>query len=405
MRILVVSVCLGLAVAAIQQTRSPAGAELENSQTRSHASWISDRPGWSTAVGSSVRLHCPPDGLVGSSYPFGHKCQFAVNTWTTALTDTKRNRLYIWGGGHNDYYGNEIYIFDVTSGTTSRTDPYVPTAADTGSTCRLELAPDVPNARHTYGAFVYVPDLDIAWAWGGIVACAAGGGGTDTWHLDVANLEAGHAASWKRISAKGTIPANILSGATAAYDPNTRLIFVDNRQGLFTYNPSTRTYKGVAETRAEALHTQAAIDPKRKIWIKIGDGVKVRRSIAPGSNYSEAPLNMTGCSVLFRAASPGFVYDQGEDRFVGWPNFGPTVYLYDPDTDSCTTMAFPDNAPSDACHDPSSRCPNTTGDFGKFAYFPSLRVFILFNDGNFDGRALRLTPTGSIKVPLQPGHL
>ena len=38
-----------------------------------------------------------------------------IDAWNGALLDTKRNRLVIWGGGHNDYWGNEMYVFDISA--------------------------------------------------------------------------------------------------------------------------------------------------------------------------------------------------------------------------------------------------------------------------------------------------
>src|SRR5262249_55208648 len=35
--------------------------------------------------------------------------------WSGGAYDTTRDRLIIWGGGHADYAGNEIYVFDVNS--------------------------------------------------------------------------------------------------------------------------------------------------------------------------------------------------------------------------------------------------------------------------------------------------
>jgi len=40
------------------------------------------------------------------------------------FADTKSNRLIIWGGGHGDYFGNEVYGLDLNNMTMSRlTEP------------------------------------------------------------------------------------------------------------------------------------------------------------------------------------------------------------------------------------------------------------------------------------------
>ena len=36
-----------------------------------------------------------------------------MEAWAGGAYDTLRNRLYVTGGGHLSYYGNEIYAFDI----------------------------------------------------------------------------------------------------------------------------------------------------------------------------------------------------------------------------------------------------------------------------------------------------
>jgi len=86
-------------------------------------------------------------------------------------------------------------------------------------------------------------------------------------------------------------------------------------------------------------------------------------------------------------------FDTVQNLVVGWPNFGGTIYLYDPDTDSCTTQTYSASAPPDSAHRNS---PSTTnGTFGRFQYFPALGVFALINDFNIDAHTLRLTAASS----------
>jgi len=48
---------------------------------------------------------------------------------------------------------------------------------------------------------------------------------------------------------------------------------------------------------------------------------------------------VTGCDALLSANSPGFAYDAGRDRFVGWAG-GNVVYLFDPDAKKCDTVTY-----------------------------------------------------------------
>jgi len=139
------------------------------------------------------------------------------------------------------------------------------------------------------------------------------------------------------------------------------------------------------------------IDPKREIFFVVGDnggaggGLKAI-SIAAGSNYAmqdwTAAVSPT-CSGLIDVSYPGLSYDPVQDRIVGWPNFGNTVYLFDPDTMSCTTETIA-NGPENSAQQGS---PNTTnGTFGRWRYFAAFGVFVIVNDGQINVHTLRMTP-------------
>src|SRR5688500_2675426 len=52
--------------------------------------------------------------------------------WSGGIYDTDRERLVVWGGGHNDYAGNEVYAFGPLNAAAPKwqrlTDPSVPPA-------------------------------------------------------------------------------------------------------------------------------------------------------------------------------------------------------------------------------------------------------------------------------------
>ena len=85
--------------------------------------------GWERLSDTRLRSVCPPENFGGESYDFSYYCRNVTAAWSGGAFDTRRNRLYLWGGGHHDYYGNEVYALDLTSGSMLRiTDPAVPTA-------------------------------------------------------------------------------------------------------------------------------------------------------------------------------------------------------------------------------------------------------------------------------------
>ena len=71
--------------------------------------------GWHELPGTALRTICPPNRFGGSDYSFHDYCQNVTAAWNSAVMDTRRNRLVVWGGGHADYLGNELYALDVAS--------------------------------------------------------------------------------------------------------------------------------------------------------------------------------------------------------------------------------------------------------------------------------------------------
>ena len=90
------------------------------------------------------------------------------------------------------------------------------------------------------------------------------------------------------------------------------------------------------------------------------------------------------------AGGPGFTYDPVQKRMVGWAG-GNTVYIYNPDTDSCSTVT-------------NAGGPTTiqgNGTYGRFQYSPASGVFIVVNDIDSNAYTLRLSPaSGSNSGPV-----
>jgi hypothetical protein len=129
------------------------------------------------------------------------------------------------------------------------------------------------------------------------------------------------------------------------------------------------------------------IDPKRQVFVMMGGGQLRAISIAPGSSYDLMNWDnaTTGCDVLRMAPSPGLTYDPAQDRLVGWAG-GDDVYLFDADTKSCTKASFP-GGPG-----PKGPAVSGQGTFGRFRYFPKLRVFVVVFDWQSNAFSLRMVP-------------
>ena len=336
--------------------------------------------GWYQIPNTKMRPVCPPNT---GQYAFSSNCQNIVAAWSGGIADTKRNRLLVWGGGHVDYYGNEIYALDLNNLTMSRLNN--PSPLDASQSCVSSLSDGKANARHTYGGLSYITHADKMFVFSGIVACAAGGGTNDTWTLDLPTL------TWTREDpTKGAPPSLALGQAYTDYDPNSKNVFVDAVINFFSYNFDTNTYTALNNSQNwVSAHASAVVDPDRKLFIIFGpnDGNPwgtLVYDISQGSKYQlqNWTSQTTGCSALQNANFPGLAYDPIQKVVVGWAG-GNTVYLFNPDTKTCTPVTYP-NGPGAA---------QTNGTHGRFRYFPNLGVFAVVNDVDQNAYTLRIDPT------------
>ena len=339
--------------------------------------------GWYTIPNSTLLSVCPNDAAVDAVVG----CAAVIEAWSSAVADTKRNRLVIWGGGHNDYWGNEVYALDLTTQQMLRLNN--PSPVSNVASCPESYTDGTPSSRHTYDGLTYIPGSDVMLAFGGSKS-ECGYFASGTWTLNLATLQ------WTLKNPGGTNPQPG-PGAVSDYDPNTGLVFLhDYVSGLYSYNITTNTWNEVlADDSGIDYHMTGAIDPKRKLFIVVGgcsgcqgSGVQVYNIAGP--TYTKTTPNVaSSCSAFMTQSSPGISYDPVLDKMVIWPNFGNTAYIMDDTNWTCTTTTF-SGGPPDSHQDGT---PSTTrGTFGRFRYFPSLGVYAVVNDADINAHTLRLTP-------------
>ncbi len=377
----------------------------------------------------SVSGACPPDYFGGDPYYFNFTCMEVIWAWNGAIADQARNRLLIFGGGHNNYYGNEIFSLNLTTNPVTMTrvkDPTVPTNFATKNVCVGGIPPGQPdfspNSRETYGALAYIPGAEKMYVFGGADACITGNSALDTWTIPLPGLSNG--SMWAHedptMHWNGAKPGNVGGNPGLAdiadYDPNSGLVFLADTDALYTYNLSTNTYTQITPHYgfwlSEALY--GGIDPGRKLFVALGNclneictltnGVMVADISNPTAavvqDWTAATMADPNCAELLAGGAnrfptseqyPAFTYDSVAQNFVAWPNEGNSVYVMTPDIVrqrfTCQKLTF-SGGPPNAHH---QAIPNTTnGTFGRFRYFPALDVFVLVNDFDQPAYILRL---------------
>jgi purple acid phosphatase-like protein len=320
--------------------------------------------GWTPLSNTLMQNVCPPNT---ATYAFFSLCPAVMTAWSGGIADVGRNRLIVWGGGHHDYSGNEVYAVTLSDQKMIRLTNPGPPVTDPNATGVTTLADGTPNSRHTYNGLAYIAHADRMFVFGGSLA-GIGFAGNDTWTLNLATMQ------WQRMDPVngGTPGANY--GAMADYDPNTQTIFLHDTANLWQYTFETNTYKNLTAATGSALdiHNSGVIDPKRRLFFTIGVGMHVI-NIAPGSNFALQDWSAltVGCSGFQNSAYPGLAYDPVQDRIIGWTG-GNTLFVFNPDTKTCTTTTFTGGPGAEQLN----------GTDGRFRYFPGLNAFVVANDAN-----------------------
>jgi len=169
--------------------------------------------------------------------------------------DSKRDRLLLWGGGHHDYYGNEVYAFNLGDFTWDRvTDPSPPLNpgfVSNPTPCDRVLADGNPNARHTYYNLDYIPEIDSMFVSPGFaLSCRNAGPARNTWLLDLAANEEDRATGWSIDNPAVPVghpqrnqTPNATGGPSAsARDPNSDRVYTVSTGGLFAYSINSKLW-------------------------------------------------------------------------------------------------------------------------------------------------------------------
>jgi chitodextrinase len=354
--------------------------------------------GWFQIPNTAYQKACPSDPTVQGQTG----CSAVVDAWAGGLADTTRNWLVFTGGGHHDYWGNEVYALDLNALAIKRLDNPSSIGGLNFSVASSEALPDgTPSARHTYGGITYVPTSDLVYMYGGGIS-GIGDLTHATWTLKHGSLSAGSTGvcCWSQKNPTGGTP-NSQFGEIAEYDPNTDSVLLwDSWQSqsghLWQYKVASNSYTLLTTFGGSAFmdgYQSGAIDASRKLFFAVGKGKLLKVSIAAGSNYAVSDMaGASGCSAAVSGTYPGVAYDSATQNIVIWQG-GNSAYVYNPSTNSCSTATF-------------SGGPATTGQngtFGRFRYFPSLGVFAVCNSWTENCFTLRLeatsgTPSGGAPV-------
>lgn len=243
----------------------------------------------------------------------------------------------IWGGGHNDYAGNEIYCYgpldhdNITRQWRRLTDPSIPTTKGVAY-----YADGRPSARHTYANLTYDPDRNRMISMGASVTYSDSG--TSFPNIDEFNFAVNPAGT--PYSSPGSITyggAFVNIEGMACYNPTTRKVSwtgIDNGTYLNIYDTVAGTISVYGQNNPIYQGGRApAVSPLSNVMVWVGNVP------AEGSGNSiycydlRSPSNARyGPSTTGTGPSDtcSLDWDPHNNRFVGYAEEGKTWYTLTP---------------------------------------------------------------------------
>lgn len=317
---------------------------------------------WLEVAGSNLSAVFPPQDTVPGNPAT------VIDAWGGAVYDTDRDRLVLWGGGHADYSGNEVYAFDLNSLQWERlSDPSLDVGGDEAS----GYYPDgLPRSRHTYDYIVYVPPLGAMCSMGGAALWMSG-------QINISSVDCFgfETRTWTRYA---DAPEGTIAGI-ADYDPIAR-------QVAYVLGPQLR-YLATWDVDADSWTTHGdnftngglgirltgRVDPVARRFVAVGNGAGYTWELDRSDNFAEVPLTAVSTPPNFDLSNPGLTFDTKLERVVYWGG-GDTLWSLD-----FAQNTWVQHAPA-ADNSVIPTAPNSNGTYGRFRYAPNLDVYVLVND-------------------------
>lgn len=295
------------------------------------AQWWRDlAPGWTQLP---ISGDTPPGGIAA---------------YSGMAVDARSGRLFMFGGGHNDYFGNEVWELDCDAFVWERHYPpdigANPPAEDIAARVDLSTLPGGyidthrPYSRHTYASVHWVPSVRRMIAGGGSSYSGTGeylwgddwhlNQPQDTWLYDALRRE------W-HFGGSTRLDAGYLSVSYSVYDPATDRVYgvgknVSGFWVIYEYNPHTNTWSNHNVTGAGSSGSiNMAVDSKRGRLLILGGEFPSSDKLWAYNIAARTWTDLTPAGTRPEtAAGYGLTVDTVSDRYIATRNG--TAWIFDP---------------------------------------------------------------------------
>ncbi len=360
-------------------------------------------PGRWTVVSTNSIRDMDPCPTRDCSYSAVEGLSGVVNDWNGGVFASgygTHGGLVAWGGGHNGYFGSEIYVFDVATQTWAReTEPYDDGSSSVAPRCSAEgIYPDGSACpTHSYNAIEYRPSTNTLVILNGTADPVAGGAIDGRAHLFNFTDH-----TWA-LGARNT--GRVGYDAPGAYDP-TRDIFWQMYGYVYhfaSYDPSRDEWTDHGSPGVWEIDGAGKVDPVRDLFVFI-DSRGTGRMFAIPLSAPTTPmveLTTTGDTEIQSQSAIGFEWEPVSERFVAW-SAGADVYVLTPPAGDWRTAAWAWSRVSPDAGNTVVPTANSNGTYGRFRYAATVNAFLLVSEYDGPVWAYRLSPgAGTGPNPLR----
>lgn len=179
---------------------------------------------WTTGtVFSSVSLPLSGGANSGNNLPGS-----TIDAWVSGDLDRTRNQfVFPCGGGHADWWGNQVLSYVPTSSWKLLRTASSGFGASNSTQADSPRNPDgSPASKHTYDAVAYMDSVDRFWCGSGIYYFTGNSSPQVVWWWD---------PTTRAYTEKAVRPGGY--GTSAVWDPITNLLYIRTSAGFYSYNP------------------------------------------------------------------------------------------------------------------------------------------------------------------------
>lgn len=324
---------------------------------------------WSELSGTAMAAAGPMD--IGCC-DYGAPCLLrwqGILAYSGATLDETNGRIIVWGGGHNDYFGNQILTFSLASLSWSlETQPTSLCAY--GSQPSYRFADGTPVAHHTYDHIDYIPPLNSLFSFAGSSSDAPlynnGSAYGDVWTYNFASRAwVDHTPNVTGISTYGL--SNSL-GDSGEYDPVTGLWFHLLAGSVWAFDFKTLAWQQRLEEGPPGIERSTVLDTvRRRLWSYGGDyggGATLSYYDIDGNTFTVVDSN----SEPGPRSAAGLAYDSANDQLVLYGG-GPSGHVWNYDIAASSWVQY---------EQPNS--PISPQTYGRFMYDPLHNLFLVIPD-------------------------